>query len=107
MEHPRDIQVNSVTAPFDGVALLEGVLANDNANSDAQLFGGEPLLHGREVAQALGMSLRQFNRLIEDGVGPPYYRFGKKLRRFRPSIVRIWAASRIEITVAPTIKSNP
>jgi predicted DNA-binding transcriptional regulator AlpA len=66
--------------------------------SDLSPFEGESLVTARAVATALGMSPRQFRRLIDAGDGPAYFRFGKNLKRYRPSIVRDWAMSRVEIT---------
>jgi hypothetical protein len=83
-------------------ASLETLLLGDAACSDPALFGGEALLDAGQVAQILNISRRQLRRLIESGDGPPYYRFGlarqiRPLIRFRPSTVKAWAASQLEI----------
>jgi predicted DNA-binding transcriptional regulator AlpA len=83
---------------------LEIAVTGADASSDAPLFGGEVLMAPRQVAVLLGITTTQLDRMIEAGVGPPYFRFGKRLRRFLPSIVRAWAASRVEIT---TIAERP
>jgi predicted DNA-binding transcriptional regulator AlpA len=65
----------------------------------AELFDGEILLPARAIARSLGMSPRAFRRMIEEaGDGPPYFRFGKNLKRYRPSAVKAWAAAHVEIT---------
>jgi predicted DNA-binding transcriptional regulator AlpA len=76
---------------------LETWVFGADAYSDAPLFGGETLLSPQQVADALGVSTCQLDRMIASGVGPPYFRFGPRLRRFMPSIVRDWAKHRVEI----------
>src|SRR5438876_7534994 len=100
----RNFSTSATRRPvFDPNSPLETCLTGDDASSDSPLFGGETLLDARQVAAALNVSPSQLNEMIERGIGPPYFRFGKRLRRFLPSVVRAWAASRIEI-VEPVVE---
>jgi predicted DNA-binding transcriptional regulator AlpA len=76
---------------------LETWVYGGDAYSKAPLFGGEVLMSPRQVAALLGMCTSQLDRMIEAGVGPPYFRFGPRLRRFLPSMVADWAKHCVEI----------
>jgi hypothetical protein len=65
------------------------------------LFEGERVLTGAEIAKALRIPQRKFRTLEESGDGPPYFRFGKKTKRYPLSAARVWVATHLEITVKP------
>jgi predicted DNA-binding transcriptional regulator AlpA len=77
---------------------LETWVYDDDAYSDAALFGGEVLMSASQIADTLGISTSQLDRMIERGIGPPYFRFGPRLRRFLPTMVAAWARHCVEIT---------
>jgi predicted DNA-binding transcriptional regulator AlpA len=76
---------------------LETWVFGKDAHSDAALFGGEVLMSPKQVADALGVRTSQLDRMIEAGIGPPFFRFGPRLRRFLPSMVAAWAKHCVEI----------
>jgi hypothetical protein len=59
----------------------------------------EILLTEAEVAAACRLDRRTLQGLINQGLGPDYLNFGPKLRRYRPSVVRSWARSRVELSI--------
>jgi hypothetical protein len=86
---------------------MEQVRPLNPVSDTAPLFDGEVLLNGPAVAKSLGMSPRQFRRLVEAGDGPPYLKFGKKIKRYRPSVVAGWAMAHVEITAPAITKPEP
>jgi excisionase family DNA binding protein len=52
------------------------------------------LLSAREVAICLSISLRRFEQLLADGVGPPFLRIGRQ-RRWRRWDVDDWIAKQL------------
>ena len=60
----------------------------------------ERLLSQKEVAQLIGQSVRNLERLRIDGGGPVYIKLGGRCVRYRETDVEAWIASRVRASTS-------
>ena len=73
---------------------LEAEDEESQAPAEQALPPSEILMTAKQVSSFLGFSYCYFRQLVSNGNGPPYYEYGRNVRRYKESDVIAWAEAR-------------